>query len=143
MHTRMVRNDCPYGNDFWVVTLSVKRSQKSSYRVNLGCAMNLPCQNHGYLVAHLARDYKMYRVTATAATLPRGTPREDSRWRKGHSKQTLKRVMTIRAHTRIWSDSGRTPAIRENHVAVPTATAWLPWSEHPITFDERPARTLG
>jgi hypothetical protein len=49
MHTRMVRNDCLYGNDFWVVTLSVKRSQKPSYRVNLGYATNLPCQNHGYL----------------------------------------------------------------------------------------------
>jgi hypothetical protein len=132
----MVRNDCLYGNDFWVVTLSVKQNQKLSYRVNLGYAMNLPCQNHGYPLSHLTREYKMYRVIVAVATLPWGTPREDSRWCKGHSKQTLKQVMTIRAHTRIWSDSGRKLAVQENHVMVPAATAWLPWSEHPITFDE-------
>ena len=44
--------------------------------------------------------------------------------------------MTICAHTGIRSDSGCMPTIREAHVMVPTAMARLPWSEHPITFDE-------
>ena len=44
--------------------------------------------------------------------------------------------MTIHTHTGIRSDLGRTPAVREAHVVVPTAMTLLPWSEHPITFDE-------
>jgi hypothetical protein len=35
--------------------LSVKQSQKPSYRVDLGYAMDLPCQNHRYLVVHLIK----------------------------------------------------------------------------------------
>ena len=63
--------------------LSVKRSQKPSYRVNLGYIMNLPCQNHGYLMAHLTKDCKMYRATAAVAILSWGTPRGDNRQHKG------------------------------------------------------------
>ena len=97
--------------------------------------MNLPCQNHGYLVAHLAKDCKMHRATVAAMTLSRGTPRGDNRRRKGHSKQTLKRVMTICAHTGIQADSGHTLAVWEAHAMAPATMTRLPWSEHPITFD--------
>jgi hypothetical protein len=37
--------------------------------------MNLPCQNHGYPVTHLAKDYKTYFVTATTV-LPHEAPLE-------------------------------------------------------------------
>jgi hypothetical protein len=59
--------------------LSVKQSHKPSYWVNLSYAMNLLCQNHGYLLAHLTKDYKMYHVIAASATCSRGTPRGDKR----------------------------------------------------------------
>ena len=87
-------------------------------------------------MAHLAKDCKMYRATAAASTLSRGTPRGDNRRRKGHSKQTLKRVMTIHAHTGIRLDFGHTPAVREAYATTPATTTRLPWSAHPITFGE-------
>jgi hypothetical protein len=98
--------------------------------------MNLPCHNHGYPMAHLVKDCKMYCAIAAMATLSRGTPQGDNRRRKGRSKQTLKRVMSICAHTGIRSDSGHTPVVREAYAAAPVMMTRLPWSEHPITFDE-------
>jgi hypothetical protein len=44
--------------------------------------------------------------------------------------------MTIRAHTGIQSDLGCTPIVREAYTTTPATMTWLPWSEHPITFDE-------
>ena len=44
--------------------------------------------------------------------------------------------MTIRPHTGIWLDLGHTPAVRKAHTVTPTAMTQLPWSEHPITFNE-------
>jgi hypothetical protein len=43
--------------------------------------------------------------------------------------------MTIHAHG-IQSDTGHLPVNREAHTTAPVTTTWLPWSEHPITFDE-------
>ena len=44
--------------------------------------------------------------------------------------------MTIYAHTGIWSDSGHTPAVWEAYATAPVTMTRLPWSEHPIMFDE-------
>ena len=44
--------------------------------------------------------------------------------------------MTIRAHTGIQSDSGHTPVVQKAHTVAPVMMTRLPWSEHPITFDE-------
>ena len=44
--------------------------------------------------------------------------------------------MTIHGYTRIRSGLGHTPVVQEAHTAAPATTTWLPWSEHPITFDE-------
>ena len=92
--------------------------------------MNHPCENHGYMVAHLAKDSMMHRATAATVTLSWSTPQGDNRRRKGHSKQTLKGVMTIRAQTGIRSNSGHAPAVREAYAATPAMTTRLPWSEH-------------
>ena len=87
-------------------------------------------------MAHLTKDCKMYSTTAAVATPLWSTPRGDNRWRKGHSKQTLIKVMSIRAHTGTWSDLGHAPAIWEAYATATTMMTRLPWLEHLITFDE-------
>jgi len=44
--------------------------------------------------------------------------------------------MTIQAHTRTRPDSGYLPAVQEAHIVAPAMMTRLPWSEHPITFNE-------
>jgi hypothetical protein len=44
--------------------------------------------------------------------------------------------MTISTRTRTQSDSGYESDVWEPHDAEPATKARLPWSEHPITFDE-------
>ncbi|XP_066341996.1 uncharacterized protein [Miscanthus floridulus] len=105
--------------------------------------MNKPCQNHGFLVNHLARDCQTYRreVTQQASkdkskggNLNKGKDRTDDDDQDGYPN--VQGIMIIFRSPQGFKDCRREKVICHLiFTAAPTVPVYLKWLERPITFN--------